>query len=80
MLFPDDDIELEEDEIESETNLSEIDDTELMVRLEAKYGKITGDMSSEDEDPDYQSWTSIILCLLKYYSFIRFRYDLNLEN
>lgn len=46
----------EEEELESE-EISEIDDTDLMKRLEAKYGKISGENSDEDEDPD-GSWTS----------------------
>lgn len=57
--------EEEEEEIGSDTNLSEIDDADLMIRLEAKYGKLTGDESSEDEDPDYQSWTSIVFLIIK---------------
>ena len=40
-----DDIEYEEEE----SDLSDIDDTELLKRLEEKYGKIS-DKSSEDND------------------------------
>lgn len=51
------DEEEEEEELDSEEEVSEIDDTDLMKRLEAKYGKISGDNSEEDEGPD-ASWTS----------------------
>lgn len=42
-------------ELESE-EISDIDDTELMKRLEAKYGKISGENSEDEDDPD--AWTS----------------------
>lgn len=48
-----------EDEIESE-EISDVDDDDLMKRLEAKYGKISGENSEDEpdeEDPD-ASWTS----------------------
>lgn len=51
-LIDDDEIEYDE----SEEDLSDIDDTELLKRLEAKYGKISDKAS--DEDNDEASWTS----------------------
>lgn len=42
--------------MESE-EISDIDDDDLMKRLEAKYGKISGQNSEDEEDPD-ASWTS----------------------
>lgn len=42
--------------MESE-EISDIDDDDLMKRLEAKYGRISGQNSEEEEDPD-ASWTS----------------------
>lgn len=50
-----------EDEMESE-EISDVDNDDLMKRLEAKYGKISEQNSDqeqepEDEDPD-ASWTS----------------------
>jgi hypothetical protein len=51
---------LDEEEIEYEEDsedLSEVDDDDLMKRLEAKYGKISGENSEDEEDPD-GSWTS----------------------
>lgn len=50
----------EEEELEDSEELSDlddIDDTDLMKRLEAKYGKISGENSDDEEDPD-GSWTS----------------------
>lgn len=44
-----------EDELDSE-DLSEVDDDDLMKRLEAKYGKISGENSEDEDDPD--AWTS----------------------
>jgi aspartate beta-hydroxylase len=49
--------EEDEEELGSEEEVSDIDDTDLMKRLEAKYGRISGENSEEDEDPD-ASWTS----------------------
>jgi hypothetical protein len=40
----------------SDEDLSDIDDSELLKRLEAKYGKIS-DKSNEEENDD-GSWTS----------------------
>lgn len=54
-LLDEEEIEYEEDEIESD--ISDIDDDDLMKRLEAKYGKISGE-NSEDEDDHDASWTS----------------------
>jgi hypothetical protein len=48
------DLDEELDYDESEEDLSELDDTELMKRLEAKYGKID-DRSADEDDA---SWTS----------------------
>lgn len=59
-----------EDELDSE-DLSEVDDDDLMKRLEAKYGKISGENSEDDDDPD--AWTSnkkICLCRLTNLLFI----------
>lgn len=67
-MFEEEQEEDEEEEEEEDIN-SELDDTDLMKRLEAKYGKISGDVSSEDEDPDYQSWTSKIF-LFDFFTFI----------
>lgn len=47
----------DEESLESEEDLSDIDDDDLMKRLEAKYGKISGENSEDDEDPE-ASWTS----------------------
>ncbi|KAG5677234.1 hypothetical protein PVAND_007009 [Polypedilum vanderplanki] len=50
----------EEEELDyddSEEDLSEIDDTELLKRLEAKYGKIDNKQSADDEDD--ASWTKL---------------------
>lgn len=46
----------EEEELESDEG-SDIDDDDLMKRLEAKYGKISGENSEDEDDPD-ASWTS----------------------
>jgi hypothetical protein len=51
---------IDEDDInydESDENLSDIDDSELLKRLEAKYGKIE-DEKAENEEHDDASWTS----------------------
>ena len=45
----------DEEELGSEEEVSDIDDTDLMKRLEDKYGKISGESDDED-DPD--AWTS----------------------
>lgn len=47
-----------EDEMDSEeiSDIDDVDDDDLMKRLEAKYGKISGENSEEDDDPD--AWTS----------------------
>lgn len=49
--------EEEEEELEDSEELSDIDDDDLMKRLEAKYGKISGENSEDEDDPD-GSWTS----------------------
>lgn len=54
-LIEDEEVDYE-DELDSE-DLSDIDDTDLMKRLEAKYGKISGENSEEEDEPD-ASWTS----------------------
>lgn len=47
----------DEEELGSEEEeVSDIDDTDLMKRLEAKYGKISGENSEDEDDPD--AWTS----------------------
>jgi hypothetical protein len=51
----DEEEELASDEEEEDLG-SDIDDTDLMKRLEAKYGKISGENSEDDDDPD--AWTS----------------------
>lgn len=64
-VSPSDDEELdygeeEEEELGSEemSDIEDVDDSELLKRLEAKYGKISGENSDEvDEDPE-GSWTS----------------------
>lgn len=48
--------EEEYDYDESEEDLSDVDDDELLKRLEAKYGKIS-DKANEEETDD-ASWTS----------------------
>lgn len=59
-LVDEEEVEYEEDEeledSEELSDLDDVDDTDLMKRLEAKYGKISGD-NSDDEDQD-GSWTS----------------------
>ncbi|CAO1353719.1 unnamed protein product [Diamesa serratosioi] len=51
-----DEEEEEEDEIEEE--ISDIDDDDLMKRLEAKYGKIDDKNNNADDDAD-ESWTKL---------------------
>jgi hypothetical protein len=51
----DEEEELGSDEEEDDLG-SDIDDTDLMKRLEAKYGKISGENSEDDDDPE--AWTS----------------------
>lgn len=64
--FPSDEELIDEEEIDyddeeelgsDEEEVSDIDDTDLMKRLEAKYGKISGENSEDEDDPD-ASWTS----------------------
>lgn len=52
----DDDVDDEELDDE-EQEISDIDDTELMNRLEAKYGKLPAKEYESDEDPDDPTWT-----------------------
>uniref|UniRef100_A0A1A9V4T1 Aspartyl/asparaginy/proline hydroxylase domain-containing protein n=1 Tax=Glossina austeni TaxID=7395 RepID=A0A1A9V4T1_GLOAU len=47
------------DDVDEEDDISEVDDTELMNRLEAKYGKLPAKEYESDEDPDDPSWTQI---------------------
>jgi hypothetical protein len=61
-LVDEEEVEYEEEEEELEdseelSDLDDIDDTDLMKRLEAKYGKISGENSDDEEDPE-GSWTS----------------------
>ncbi|XP_055916315.1 aspartyl/asparaginyl beta-hydroxylase isoform X3 [Eupeodes corollae] len=55
--------EEEEDDIgddeEDEEDLSDVDDSELMNRLEAKYGRLPAKEFESDEDVEDQSWTKI---------------------
>lgn len=51
-LLDDDDESVEEGE-----DASDVDDTELMKRLEAKYGKLPANEYESDEDPEDPSWT-----------------------
>lgn len=60
-----DDEEIDYEEEESEEDLSDIDDDDLMKRLEAKYGKISGENSEDDEDPE--AWTSNYEKLTNFY-------------
>ncbi|KAM7346106.1 uncharacterized protein ACRADG_012098 [Cochliomyia hominivorax] len=53
-LLDDDDDDLEEADDEE---VSDVDDTELMNRLEAKYGKLPAKEYESDEDPDDPTWT-----------------------
>ncbi|KAI8128539.1 Aspartyl/asparaginyl beta-hydroxylase [Lucilia cuprina] len=55
-LLDDDDEDLEEGDDE---DVSDVDDTELMNRLEAKYGKLPAKEYESDEDPDDPTWTQI---------------------
>ncbi|XP_075165244.1 aspartyl beta-hydroxylase isoform X1 [Haematobia irritans] len=52
-LIDDDD----EDDEEEDEEMSDIDDTELMNRLEAKYGKLPAKEYESDEDPEDPTWT-----------------------
>lgn len=56
-LVDEEEIDYEDEEMESEEELSDIDDDDLMKRLEAKYGKISGENSEDEDDPD-GTWTS----------------------
>uniref|UniRef100_A0A1B0BFL0 Aspartyl/asparaginy/proline hydroxylase domain-containing protein n=1 Tax=Glossina palpalis gambiensis TaxID=67801 RepID=A0A1B0BFL0_9MUSC len=47
------------DDVDEEDDISEVDDTELMNRLEAKYGKLPAKEYESDEDPDDPSWTPL---------------------
>ena len=67
---------MDEDDLDYEQSddedLSDIDDSDLLNRLEAKYGKISSnnDKSNEEENDD-SSWTS--KCFIhSYYSFTDF--------
>lgn len=52
----DDEDEVDLEEADGE-DVSDIDDTELMTRLEAKYGKLPAKEYESDEDPDDPTWT-----------------------
>uniref|UniRef100_A0A1A9WNW3 Aspartyl/asparaginy/proline hydroxylase domain-containing protein n=1 Tax=Glossina brevipalpis TaxID=37001 RepID=A0A1A9WNW3_9MUSC len=59
-VLDEDDILNDNDDLdEEEDDVSEVDDTELMNRLEAKYGKLPAKEYESDEDPDDPSWTQI---------------------
>lgn len=54
-MIDEEEIDYDDEELGSEEEVSDIDDTDLMKRLEDKYGKISGESEDED-DPD--AWTS----------------------
>lgn len=79
-LIDDEEVDYE-DEMESEEDLSDIDDDDLMKRLEAKYGKISGENSDEEDEPDaswtsnYAPWnTNTILTWFRFHSIQLFEY------
>lgn len=53
-LMDEDDLDYEQ----SDEDLSDIDDSDLLNRLEAKYGKISNNDKSNEEENDDGSWTS----------------------
>lgn len=86
--FPSDEELIDEEEIdyddeedlgsEEEEEVSDIDDTDLMKRLEAKYGKISGENSEDDDDPD-ADWTSnlgdkLLTNFINFSTLLRFRF------
>ncbi|XP_017476483.1 PREDICTED: uncharacterized protein LOC108366554 isoform X2 [Rhagoletis zephyria] len=48
-----------DDDLLDDEDISDIDDTELMNRLEAKYGRLPAKEYESDEDPDDPTWTQI---------------------
>ncbi|XP_055838514.1 aspartyl/asparaginyl beta-hydroxylase isoform X3 [Episyrphus balteatus] len=58
MLEEEEEEEIGDDE-EDEEDLSDVDDSELMNRLEAKYGRLPAKEFESDEDVEDQSWTKI---------------------
>ncbi|XP_037940827.1 midasin isoform X2 [Teleopsis dalmanni] len=55
-----DEVEIDEDILdEASDEISDVDDTELMNRLEAKYGRLPTKEYESDEDPDDPTWTQI---------------------
>ncbi|XP_067630048.1 uncharacterized protein Asph isoform X2 [Eurosta solidaginis] len=48
-----------DDDLLDEEEISDVDDTELMNRLEAKYGRLPAKEYESDEDPDDPTWTQI---------------------
>lgn len=56
-LLDDDDDDDDEEDDEEGQDVSDVDDTELMNRLEAKYGKLPAKEFESDEDPDDPTWT-----------------------
>ncbi|XP_054089651.1 uncharacterized protein LOC105209240 isoform X2 [Zeugodacus cucurbitae] len=54
-----DEDEEEDDDLLDDEDISDVDDTELMNRLEAKYGRLPAKEYESDEDPDDPTWTQI---------------------
>lgn len=52
----DDEEDIDDDLLDDE-DISDVDDTELMNRLEAKYGRLPAKEYESDEDPDEPTWT-----------------------
>ncbi|XP_054741160.1 protein starmaker isoform X2 [Anastrepha obliqua] len=48
-----------DDDLLDDEDISDVDDTELMNRLEAKYGRLPAKEYESDEDPDDPTWTQI---------------------
>ncbi|XP_049309752.1 tanabin isoform X3 [Bactrocera dorsalis] len=55
----DEDEEDIDDDLLDDDDISDVDDTELMNRLEAKYGRLPAKEYESDEDPDDPTWTQI---------------------
>lgn len=56
--LPGDELDEEDIEYDDSEEISDVDDTDLLKRLEEKYGRIdSGDKSNEEENDD-ASWTS----------------------
>lgn len=75
--LPGDELDEEDIEYDDSEEISDVDDTDLLKRLEEKYGRIdSGDKSNEEENDD-ASWTSnwlLIIHVLCHLCSFRFRF------